>query len=441
MHLTCLSVPQCWRWLMIVSRQMALLPVFWSPMISSRWPRPMLVIASMALMPVSSGSLTGWRLTTEGACSSRARVVSGSMSPLPSSGRPSGSTTRPRKPSPTGTESTRPVCLTSSPSSMPEASPKTTQPISRTSRLSAVPRRPPGNSSSSRAMVEGIPSTMAMPSPVSVTRPTSSRVTVGRNDSTCFLRAAAMSSGLMLSCSVISLVLPLVLLPERLDDAERLAAGAGDHRAQNSLVDRDPQLDRRAGDAGERLGQVGPSFVIQLDGAAHLGHHQPAAPGGQLGQLPGRGVQVVALAQLDQQVGEGGGAPAGAPLQQVGDQRALVLDRQAGVGEGRPQPGLVVDQARQLVELVPDPLQLAGAAGGSERGHRGQLTDQAWELARRHPLQGGEGGEQLHARLVQAAPAEVLQQGTLGLRRQAGVAQRLAQPHLGDEQAGEDDQV
>ena len=182
---------------MIVSRQTALLPVFWSPMISSRWPRPMLVMASIALMPVSSGSFTGWRCTTVGAWSSRARVASDSMSPWPSRGRPSGSTTRPRKPSPTGTDSTRPVCLTSSPSSIPEASPKTTQPISRTSRLRAMPSRPPGNSSSSRAMVEGMPSTRAIPSPVSVTRPTSSRVTVGRNDSTCFLSAAAMSSGLI----------------------------------------------------------------------------------------------------------------------------------------------------------------------------------------------------------------------------------------------------
>ena len=44
-----------------------------------------------------------------------------------------------------------------------------------------------------------MPSTRAMPSPVSVTRPTSSRVTVGRNDSTFFLSAAAMSSGLIAS--------------------------------------------------------------------------------------------------------------------------------------------------------------------------------------------------------------------------------------------------
>ena len=42
---------------MIVSMAMAVLPVLRSPMISSRWPRPIGVIASMALMPVCSGSL------------------------------------------------------------------------------------------------------------------------------------------------------------------------------------------------------------------------------------------------------------------------------------------------------------------------------------------------------------------------------------------------
>src|SRR6266511_499713 len=342
MHLTCRSVPQCWRWLMIASRQTAVLPVFWSPMISSRWPRPMLVIASIALMPVSSGSLTGWRSTTDGACSSRALVVSAWMSPLSSSGRPSGSTTRPRKPSPTGTDSTRPVCLTSSPSSMPEASPKTTQPISRTSRLRAMPSRPPRNSSSSRAMVEGIPSTRAMPSPVSTTRPTSSRVTVGRNDSTWRFSAAAISSGLMLSsvtvvpflprsrarggpCSIGGLRCAPPPEPHALREAsanhppsvpsgdaelfaglleaaadaavEHLVADADDHRAQNSLVDGDPQVDLPAGDAAEDLREAGPALLVQFDGGAHLGDHPVAAPGRQLGQLPGRNIQVAAFLQ------------------------------------------------------------------------------------------------------------------------------------------------
>src|SRR4029453_8253118 len=46
------------RWLMIVSMAIVVLPVLRSPMISSRWPRPIGVIESMALMPVCSGSRT-----------------------------------------------------------------------------------------------------------------------------------------------------------------------------------------------------------------------------------------------------------------------------------------------------------------------------------------------------------------------------------------------
>ena len=52
---------------MIASMPMAVLPVLRSPMISSRWPRPMGVIESMALMPVCSGSRTGLRSATPGA--------------------------------------------------------------------------------------------------------------------------------------------------------------------------------------------------------------------------------------------------------------------------------------------------------------------------------------------------------------------------------------
>ena len=42
-------------------------------MMSSRWPRPMGIIESMALMPVCSGSLTGWRSTMPGALNSIGR--------------------------------------------------------------------------------------------------------------------------------------------------------------------------------------------------------------------------------------------------------------------------------------------------------------------------------------------------------------------------------
>ena len=62
---------------MIVSSAIAVLPVWRSPMISSRWPRPIGIIESIALMPVCIGSSTGWRWTTPGALNSAGRVCGG----------------------------------------------------------------------------------------------------------------------------------------------------------------------------------------------------------------------------------------------------------------------------------------------------------------------------------------------------------------------------
>ena len=45
----------------------AVLPVWRSPMINSRWPRPIGIIESIVLIPVWSGSFTGWRKITPGA--------------------------------------------------------------------------------------------------------------------------------------------------------------------------------------------------------------------------------------------------------------------------------------------------------------------------------------------------------------------------------------
>ena len=53
------------------------------------------IIESMALMPVWSGSLTGWRTMMPGASLSTLRVCVAAISPCPSIGRPSASTTRP----------------------------------------------------------------------------------------------------------------------------------------------------------------------------------------------------------------------------------------------------------------------------------------------------------------------------------------------------------
>ena len=192
------------RWLMIESMAIAVLPVCRSPMISSRWPRPIGVIASIALIPVCSGSFTLLRCTTEGACSSSSRSVVSVMSPLPSSGLPSGSTTRPRKLSPTGTDSTSPVRRTCMPSSTLVKSPRMTTPISRSSRFSARPRIPPGNSSSSLAIAEGSPSTRAMPSPASATMPISSLdAPSGSYAWTKLVSASRISSGRIVSSAMV----------------------------------------------------------------------------------------------------------------------------------------------------------------------------------------------------------------------------------------------
>src|SRR6188508_1020891 len=62
-------------WLMIVSMAMAVLPVWRSPMISSRWPRPIGMSASIALMPVWTGVSTDLRTMTPGAIRSTGRAL------------------------------------------------------------------------------------------------------------------------------------------------------------------------------------------------------------------------------------------------------------------------------------------------------------------------------------------------------------------------------
>src|SRR5438132_1139565 len=79
---------------MIVSTAIAVLPVERSPMISSRWPRPIGIIESIALMPVCRGSSPGCRLMMPGATMSTLRVLVVWIGPRPSTGRPSASTTR-----------------------------------------------------------------------------------------------------------------------------------------------------------------------------------------------------------------------------------------------------------------------------------------------------------------------------------------------------------
>ena len=104
-------------------------------------------------------------------------------------------------------EEGQPVRRTGWPSSMWEPSPRSTTPISRTSRLSARPSRPPSNSSSSLVIAECRPSTRAMPSPVSMTRPTSSRAVAGEYAATFRSIASRISSGRIVSSVMVALLL------------------------------------------------------------------------------------------------------------------------------------------------------------------------------------------------------------------------------------------
>ncbi len=81
-------------------------------MMSSRWPRPIGTIASIALRPVCSGSFTPWRSTTPGASRSIGKNCLLTIGPLPSIGWPRALTTRPSSSSPTGTDMMRPVRFT-----------------------------------------------------------------------------------------------------------------------------------------------------------------------------------------------------------------------------------------------------------------------------------------------------------------------------------------
>ena len=135
------------RWFRIVSTQIAVFPVERSPMISSRWPRPIGIIESIALMPVCSGSFTGWRSTTPGALNSSGRVCLVSSGGPPSMGLPSGSTMRPISSSPTGMLATRPVRRTGWPSLISCQSPNSAAPTLSSSRLKARPVTPCSSSS------------------------------------------------------------------------------------------------------------------------------------------------------------------------------------------------------------------------------------------------------------------------------------------------------
>ena len=182
-------------WFRIVSTRIAVLPVERSPITSSRCPRPIGIIESIALMPVWSGSVTGSRLTTPGALNSSSRVSDALMGPPPSSGSPSGLTMRPTSSSPTGTLMTRPVRFTVPPSPTFCQSPNSATPTLSSSRFRAMPVTSCSSSTISMAMQLSSPYTRAIPSPMASTLPTSARSVSTSYSSMRCLRIDVISSG------------------------------------------------------------------------------------------------------------------------------------------------------------------------------------------------------------------------------------------------------
>src|SRR3954468_5977633 len=192
---------------MIASIATAVLPVWRSPMISSRWPRPTGTIESMDFRPVCTGWSTDWRAITPGATFSMTSVTRALIGPLPSMGWPSALTTRPISSGPTGTSRMRPVHLTVSPSEMCSYSPKITEPTESRSRFSArpnvgVPSGVGGNSSISPAIASYRPWMRQMPSVTEMTVPWLRMSALAESPSIRLLISSLISAGL--SCMTLS---------------------------------------------------------------------------------------------------------------------------------------------------------------------------------------------------------------------------------------------
>src|SRR5690606_36012547 len=369
------------RWLMIVSIATVVLPVLRSPMISSRWPRPIGMSESIALMPVCIGSCTGLRPMMPGAWISMRRWTTSDRGPLPSTGSPSVLTTRPSRPSPTGTERMLPVARTVWPSSTSSTSPSTTAPIDSSSRLSARPMRPPSNSSSSFTAASGRPETRAMPSPTSMTLPTCVSSTSGVKPSRFFWIAARMSAVLMVSSamSVISCRRSYrwggSCGPFGSEDVaelgeaaahravEHVVADRGDDAADHARVDDVADRDVLRGACLQRIGQAGELLLGERHRRADLGDGGAGGRGGTLDDLLRDLRQVGGPAGADDHRHDRHGGGAGLALEEVLDDLLAPGGGHVGVGQR------VAELVAGLVH-PPDPEQLVLHLGDVALGAR-----------------------------------------------------------------------
>src|SRR5680860_1206277 len=354
------------RLLMIVSIAIAVLPVWRSPMISSRWPRPTGIIPSIEISPVWTGSVTGWRSTTPGALNSAGRVCVVATSPLSSSGRPSGSTRRPSSSSPTGIRNRWPVRFTVSPSTTLSHAPKRTAPTLSSSRLRARPVTPCGSSSISSAMQLSRPWMRAMPSATESTVPTSERSALPvSSPSILSRRIDAISSGLIsmrvLYASLRRLGDALSKFVQATADArvEHHVAHLQDDAAEDLLVDPTGQIDL--------LADLPDHSRIELGRAGHGDVDLPPLPLPDHIELAADAEQLRHPPLLDQQLEEVDQLGLGAverPAQPLdllgrGEVRAEEEDLQLAPG---------VERRGELAQPLADRVELALRLGHVEEG-------------------------------------------------------------------------
>src|SRR6266513_2714090 len=231
---------------MMVSTATAVFPVCLSPIISSRWPRPIGTMESIAFRPVCTGCETDFLQTTPGATFSITSLILAGTGPLPSIGWPSEFTTRPRSSGPTGTSRMRLVHLTGSPSVMCSYAPRITAPTESRSRLRARPKVLFGNSSISPCITSARPWIRQIPS-VTVTTVPCVRTSADSERFCILLRIRSLISDGFSCCMLAPRSCPqrrghlFELAAHRTID--HFVAGGDAHAADQLLVHGDARLD------------------------------------------------------------------------------------------------------------------------------------------------------------------------------------------------------
>src|SRR5580765_593922 len=368
------------RWLMIVSTATAVLPVWRSPMMSSRWPRPMGTMPSIAFRPVCSGSFTGLRSTTPGASRSIGMNCFEAIGPLPSIAWPSAFTTRPIISSPTGTEMMRPVRLTMSPSLISVEWPRSTAPTLSSSRLSAMPKMPCGNSSISPAIARSTPLTRAMPSPTDMTVPISATSTSAAKLPIWSRMILEISSALICMC-VSACCLPFLNQPllqplelSRHAAVEHHAADARDDAADDGRVDARVHRHRQARRPGDRALKRRALAVAERRGRHDLRRDDPFSRAHLLAEGLRQIREQLDPAVLRQQL-DGSrhvGAHVAGRLEHGRDDRLLLCGRHGRGGEDPAQLGAAGHECVHCGQVARRALGLALLRDGFEE--RGRVT-------------------------------------------------------------------